>query len=640
MDVKDYSVKLDQARDRYREAQEELRSSYDKSLEDVNQTHSAKEKKQSTSYAEQKTKLEEQNLINNDRYTEKTREAVAQKNEAFKNRLKENTQRFEEERNSTKHDFKEKLTGLSESFKKSSEESNRYNDQIRKTMGERYQSANKRYADEFNEKITDITDKTHQQDINNRANDKFERQKLADGFDNSMESERLSNDEQKFKEVSRLRDDIENIRTTFGRERDMLVDRQDERVADLVKNKGRESNDTHQNFEELQKDIRNKNIATQERQVKLHKEESKDLEEKFSQDIRNIQRIANQKVKGGTKADTLNDELKQTKTSYENRLATARKDMNESQLASTEKENYIDKSYRDKMKDMKSSNVEKMEKKDLAHSETMKKAIYDLREKDNSVIDRYKGEAANTRNQSEAKLTQVDEKNAQRYKEQRVEFGKVVNTMNEKNMNTISSLKEDFAKDKTESIERSKKDFSDEKVSMKSEFQRQVNVKDSLYESRLSEMEKQTNKIIDNYENRISQIVRKAEKEVETIKSTTSEAMIKEEQANKFAVDNIQKSHRSELLQLREKWETKVARDRAMNEQQTNRIIQKYEDQLDRERNENAKMTSIKLNEAQSQLERLFSSSEQEKENIRIQSEARIENMRLASLAKENTKKS
>jgi len=35
MDVKDYSQKLDRARDQFRSAQEDLRSSYDKSVDDL-----------------------------------------------------------------------------------------------------------------------------------------------------------------------------------------------------------------------------------------------------------------------------------------------------------------------------------------------------------------------------------------------------------------------------------------------------------------------------------------------------------------------------------------------------------------------------------------------------------------------------
>lgn len=639
MDVRDYSIKADKARDRYREAQEDLRASYDKNVEDIKSTYEQKTEKQARNYSEQKQKLEEQNLVNNDLYSSKTKEAVSKKQEDFKKRLKENVSRFEDERNNSKLEFKDKLSNLSEAYKKSADESNHFNDQTKRIMGERYQAANKRYQEDFNKQITNLEEKSKTQNIENRDHDKAERQVLAQKYGDNMENLRSSNNEQKFKEVSRLRGDIENLRTTFDRERDMLVDRQDERIVDMVKSKHKESNDNHQNFENLQSNLRQKNLSEQERQNQLHKRESKELSEKFNDDVRNIQRVTNQKVQGGTQVDTLQDELKQTKTSYENRLDAARKDLKDANQASTEKEEFIDKNYRDKFREMKSANVEKMEKKDQMAGENLKKSLYELKEKNNAVIDRYKGENFAIKNQGEEKIAHVAEKGHGRLKEQRIEFGKVVNTMNEKNMNTIASLKEDFSKDKSESIEKSKKEFNDEKVNLKTGFNRQITLKESLYEQRLAEMEKQTNKIIENYENRISQIVRKADKEVETIKNTEEERKIKEGQALKISMDNMQKAHRTEVMQMRDRFENMVAKDRVLNEQQMNRIVQKYEDQLDRERNESQKTMSIRLSEAQAQLERLYKSSEAEKENIRAQSESKIENMKLASMAQEKHSK-
>ena len=45
------------------------------------------------------------------------------------------------------------------------------------------------------------------------------------------------------------------------------------------------------------------------------------------------------------------------------------------------------------------------------------------------------------------------------YKEQRIEFGKFINNLNEKKTEEISSLKDEFSKDKTNFMEKTKKDF-------------------------------------------------------------------------------------------------------------------------------------------------------------------------------------
>lgn len=152
-------------------------------------------------------------------------------------------------------------------------------------------------------------------------------------------------------------------------------------------------------------------------------------------------------------------------------------------------------------------------------------------------------------------------------------------------------------------------------------------------------MEKQTNKIIENYENRIGQIARKAENEVEALKSADEERNIKEGVATKIAFDSQERQHQADLLNIRDKYENMIGKDRVVNEQRTNRLIQKYEDQIGRERTESQKELSVRMSESDAQLERLFNTSKLEKETLRNQYEQRMENMKLASLSSKDRSK-
>lgn len=639
MDVRDQSKAIDQARDRYREAQEELRASYDKNLNQMKETFDAKTEKQSKTYAEHKAKLEEDNQVNNELYTEKTRSAINRGQQEFKERLRENVNRFEAERNKSKADLNEKLTNISDSYKKSFDENNRYQDQIKKSMQERYSNANKNYQEDFNRQVKNLDENSRQAAVENRENDRKDRMNLMAKHSEELENLRSSASEQKFKEVSTLRNDNENLRTTMSRENQLLKDRQEERVADLFKMKDKEAIDGQKNYEDLQKNIRQKNLEAQEKQNIAHKKESKELEKRFNDDMRNIQRVAAQKVKGGTQADTLHDELKQTKNSYENRLQAARNEITRNNQANTEKEELNDASYREKLKQVKMAGVENLAKKDAEATEALNETIYQNRERNNALMERYKTDTGAMKKESDDRLSHVTQQSNGRMKEQRVEFGRVVNAMNEKNMDTINALKDDYSKDKTFYIEKSKKDFNEEKVSMKNDFNRQNSIKESLYEQKLAEMEKNASKIIENYENRISQIARKAENEVEAVKRREESRTMKEAQANKLAFDTLQKQNENELAQVRDKYEGVIAKNQIMNEVKTNNLVQKYEDQLNRERSENQKEMSVRLGEARAQFERLHRSSELEKETLRNQYEQRMENMRLSSLAQENSKK-
>jgi hypothetical protein len=639
MDVRDQSQKIDQAKNRYREAQEDLRASYDRDLANVKTTADNKIKKQAQTYDAHKTSLEEQNSISNETYSNKAREAIERSQNDFKSRIGESTSKFEEEKKGLKNNFDEKLSNLSESYKKSMAENGRYEDQVKKSLEDRYSKANINYKDDFSTQVKNLDEKSKDQANKNKTTDRQERQAENLRHSNEVEELRISNNEQNFKEVSRLKDDNENLRTTFTRENTLLKDSHSERVSDLLKTKDKENSHGQDVFKDLQKDIRQKNLGAQEKQNKSHREDSIGLEKKFNEDIRNIQNVANQKIKGGTNADNLNDELKQTKSSYENRLKLAHNELAQNNKLNSEKEEKNDEAYNSKIKDLKNNQIENLAQNEAESRDTFNKTIQTIKDRNEGLIDRYKNDFQTVRKENEEKLGEAGRRNKDRISEQRVEFGKVVNTMNDKNMESISALKDDYTKDKSQYIERAKKGHSDEKLAIKTEFQRQNYLRETLYEQKLSEVEKQTGKIIENYENRISQIVRKAEHEVEVIKSKEQERNQKETQSSKIAIDMLRKENASNVAQLRDRYEGEMLRDRTVADLQINQLMQKYDDQITRERMGHQKELSLRLNESRSQFERLAKSVEMEKETQRNQYEQRIENMRVASLVKENSKK-
>lgn len=635
MDIKDSVV----ARDRFRETQKEMRNNYDKNLQEVKDNYEQKLEKQSKNYDEHKSRLEEESQINNTLYSDKTKSAINKGQEEFKTKLKENTLRFENEKNLTKNDFNEKLNNLSGAYKKSFEENDRYHDQVKKSLGEKYTFASKQSQDQFNKKIDSMAGKMNSEISKSREDEREDRIRLLDKNANELDDMRMNASDSKFKEVSRLKQDNEILRTTFESEKQNLRDRQEERAADLIKLKNKESNDGMKNFETLQQNIRQKNINEQEKMNSAHVEESKKMKKKFSDDIRNINNIAQHKIKSGSSSDSLIEELNQTKKNYEGRLAEAHEELNRNNQLNAEKEANSDLKFRDTIKEMKNSQIENQAKHELLANNNLNKSVNSNREKFSNLTEQFKVANNNYKKESDTNLSRVNRDSKTKMKEQRIEFGKLVNTINDKNIEMISSLKEDLTKDKSETIEKTKKVYSEDKLAMKDNFNRQTAIRDSLYEQKLADLEKQTSKIIDNYENRISQIARKAENEVESIKSREKARILKENQANALAFESLKNEKDNDISKMRDKYEGTIQRNQILNQQKTNSLLQKYEDKLVRERNDHQKEMSIRLGEARSQFEALYKSSELEKSTIRTQYEQRIENLKLNSLINDNSKK-
>ena len=131
MEVKDYSQRLEQARDKFRQIQDDLRTSYKKENENIKENLETKIAKQADNYDEQKSKLEEQNLINNQLFSEKTKATIADRQNKFKSEIQKNSEKFDQDRKSMKSEFSDKLANLSNSYKKSTEENNFCNSLIR-----------------------------------------------------------------------------------------------------------------------------------------------------------------------------------------------------------------------------------------------------------------------------------------------------------------------------------------------------------------------------------------------------------------------------------------------------------------------------------------------------------------------------
>lgn len=640
MDVKDYSQKLVQEREKFRNAEDGLRASYEKNTEDMKENFDYKTKKLGKNYEAQKSELEEQNLVNNQLYSEKTKNIIAQKQEGFRNDIKKNTEKFDSDRNVMKSNFNDKLANLSESYKKSTIENNRFHNQAAKTMGERYSKANQNYKSDFDGQVERLNEKTKEQFLAIKSDAKKERERTDKDYQGNLENLRTSNEEQKFKEVSRLRNDNENLRTNFAQEKGAMADLQESRIEDVLKLKRIESEEGQKNFSNLQNDIRKKSVAEEERVKISHQAEAKELNKRFNDDIRVVKKMSNQKILGGNEVATLKDENKRMAESYESRMANQHSEAAKNMRKVLESEKEKDANNRDKIKELKSKGVEDLYTQEAGLNAKHKISFQEARDKTNSLVDRYKMDLGKSRVETEEKLSKADYKSKNQLRDQRVEFGKYVNNANERKMEEITSIKDELSKDKTNFIEKTRRDYSEEKNVMKEDFNRQIAVKENLYEAKLAEMEKQTNKIIENYENRMGQIVRKTEKEVNAMKAIEAERNAKESLAKKIAFDNIQSEHQAEISNIRGKYETVIGKDRAVNELQTTRIVQKYEDQLDRERIEHQKEISMRLSESQAQFERLFKASELEKETLRTQYEQRMENMKSASLAQGNSKKS
>ena len=640
MDIKDYSQKLSQVNDSHRKEQNDLRSSYEKRLDDVKDNFGKKLAKQSLNYDVQNEKQAEQSIETNKMFTDKTKKVIQDRQESFRNDLAKNSEKFDADRNEMKTSFGNKLSNLSESYKKITEDNDRFHNQAEKTMGERYAKANEKFSGQFGKEIENLEMKSKQGLALQKEDYLKERADLEKEHNESYEALRSSSQDEKFKEFSRIRSDNDALRTNTELEKANMREQQDNRIADILKAKNAESIDNQNNFTNLQENLVKKNLADDERVKLNHQNESKALEKNFNEDIKNIQHLSDRKAKVENAVASLKDENKHIITSSDNRIKGLLADVKKERENSIQKENTINANNQEKLKELKFSLAEQADANEAILTSQHKDKLQDIKEKNNALISRYKTEVGTTKSEGEEKLSNANQISKTQFEKQRVEFGKFINMVNEKKMEEISSIKSEEEKDKTMIAEKFKRDLNSERMSLKADFSNKSNIKDDMYEKKLSEIEKHTNKIIDDYENKMFQVSHKAQSDMDNLKKTNEINRMKENQSIQNEVDAMEAQHQADINNMRDKYENMLNKVHAVNDQQTNRIFHKFEDQINQERAASQRELSAKLGESESKFDRFYKSSELEKESMRAQFEQRIENMRQANLKSDgNTKK-
>lgn len=624
MDVKDYSQGLSEARSRYRDAQNELKESYDKNTEDLKNNFEGKIKKQRDSYDTHKAQLSEQNAINENRYNETTTKAVKDSQAQYLDKLKESRTSLEQGRANDRQSASEKLSHLRNEYERSTLENSRLHDVAMKNMKERYDKNLNNSEKDFNSQVKNIDERSRSQFDKNRLDSRKSIEQMTHKKDSEINELRASGVEDRSKMLSRLKEDNESQRVSFESDLKNLQGQQEARVKDLMVSKIDESERNQENFSNLQTQIKKRNAYDQEKIQLEHFKENKNREKQYNEDLRNVQRIADQKIIGGSGNNGLKSSFENTVNNYEDRLFKVKEELNNQADQNVAKENKIDSEYREKIRDLKGNYVQKLERQEMQASKEFGDTVEHIKKVNDTNVESIRKENEKNTIAKDEIIFKADKDSKKSIDAQRVEFGKVVNSMNEKNMETLSSLKDDFAKDKSDYIERSKREYNNDLTSLKIDYEKQLEVKDVVNNKKLEEFKRQAEKVLESYENKIAQVERKANKELESLKINSEERNLKEEQARQIELKAIADSHRNDLDQLRNKYESMIYRDRSETEKLVNKIVQKYEDQLGRERIESQKEKNLKISEAQANLERLYKATELEKSTLRQQYEDRL----------------
>ncbi|MCK5882845.1 MAG: hypothetical protein KAG61_04090, partial [Bacteriovoracaceae bacterium] len=116
MEVNDYSQRLAQARADYWDSSKTQRENYDRDLNNLEQTHEYKEKKQADTFSNEKLKLEAENESRSSFFADKTKREIASRQREFTDSIRSSEAKNNRKNHELRDQFRGRLNRISSSF--------------------------------------------------------------------------------------------------------------------------------------------------------------------------------------------------------------------------------------------------------------------------------------------------------------------------------------------------------------------------------------------------------------------------------------------------------------------------------------------------------------------------------------------
>lgn len=628
MQVTDYSKKLAKARDDYAEKAKTLREDYDDNLENLKSTHASREASQRESYLNQKGELEEKVADIGDRYDSRSREAIEQSQKEFRSKLEDKRIAFDEEMRETKQDMGAKLSDLANSYRKSKVEQDKYRDQIvsQKTQG--FEAAQAARMKDFDSRVDNLSQKNRDDFHNFQREQAMEKRGIIQGHKDQLQDLVSDSNLARQKVMGKNQEELEILRDAHGRESVAMKDHHTSALSEVINRKEIEKANLQGEYQNLTQNIIDRNEKQAEQTQRVNERVSRERENQYANDLQAVTRKSNEMVNSGGKVKNLEDEKRQVIDGYENRLRSVRGEMEDASYKDQLDKERMNKEFMVQTREQ--TALADKQKADLQSD--LREYHTDLqarsKEKNEKVLNTYRNELSQSRLDSEAKSIDERAANTDRLKEQRVAFSKTIESMSDKNRETITSIQELNANEQSKLIQESKRKMHHEREDLKDDLGVVFARKEDSYEKRIENLERDKKSLVESYESKLTTLEKKYTKELEQMRVIMAETRAGDLRDFKRQNEVKERDLMREKMEMKQGFDKKLIQVRDRQETQLAKLHERFTTTLESERIDHSREMKLKLGEAQMNYERLYDNAQMEKEQLKHQYEVRMEKLR------------
>lgn len=635
MDINDYSNRLNQARTRFSDAQQELKENYNNDIERLEELHAKREESQRENYLKQKLNSEEESAARINRYDKDLKQELATRTERYNKGLEGERKQFNEDRKRLMDDYNQKLDSISKSFETSSTEKDKLHALYKDNMTERYEDGLSMREKDFNEKLGKMQSTATEKINDYRDLTTREKKKLISDFGN--ERKQLVQDASiaRNKANSRHQVEMERLREAAKQNETTLKNNFDSANTSLRQTKNAQIEGQRETFENLSKDIMDRNQAELIKLNRQNKAEKRDLERDFASNRLSLERRTNALINEG-RGNKIEDTEKNLKSQHAIQVRNLKDTI--------EANNYIQNKQNERLAQGHSEELKKLESRHEQAIDEKDAEIRKVRETDIAAVKKELGdyqEKMSKRNRDIAMENEANQVKARRnltdtLDRQRTEFGREINKINLSNQQALSNVRDEMAKEQSKFIEKTRREVHHDREDLKDELRTNFAKKEESLTKQIEMEKSEKMKMEEAYQNKIDVLTTKSAKELEKLKIIENERRIEEKRAANQQMLEQQREFEKTISSLRRDFDRRLSRAKSNSDIRVAKITQKYEAQVKREREEHSATMDRQNRMMTENYNRLLHKTNMERDNLINQYELKIEKLREANrLAKE-----
>lgn len=639
MEISDYSQRLGQARDNYWDSAKKLKDNYEQDLNSLEENHEYKTKKQADTYNKERLALQSENENKSQFYADKTKQDILSKQAAYQEKTRGIEQDFNKQNQLQREQFRDRLNQISSSFDKSL------------AQKELQQADELNGVKNYTQNRISQTNQDAQREINelkktadSRADDMQNIQKKVLKEKDSNYNDRLleinRDNSRKLSEVkTKGSEEFERSQKNHENEISQLVDHKNTSIKQMRDNQQKSLEALAESFSKVGDNMEKRFVDDSKRLSREGVEQTRNLENKFQKEISGIRSIASQNEEASNlQRNHSNLEKQRISEDYESRLNRLKDEMDDNRFKQQKTLSLANDDFTDTLKSQKRESAQTADA--LQRTNDMEKStlLVDGRKQRDAIESRYGAALNNQERQFQDKIqlqektyTNIADANQRRH-EQMLE-------MSEKNKDIeLKSLTQSVQDEKTQFIEKTRKDVHNEKVELKEDLMRQFSVKSDGLEQQLSQKDAEQKRLIQDYETRLSEYKKKVGKEFDRYQALEDDRRIEEGRSLKQTLLAKDHENNSRMLEMKRRYDKELSQTKMEHELQSRKMIEAYEGDLTRLKNESDKEIQIKTAMMKDEYENLKKNSELRLEALKSQYEMKIDKMRMAAQEAEVTR--